>query len=152
MDFGLELPRLKTGDWKSDNKSVGNADTLAENNLSVPLERMSSGKLAFLLATLLLGLTLAGSVCIYLGGVQALSKLGQTRPAENGTEASQETDPSSASKTLKEIDTWVRQLSIASAAGGAGGIVLMIVNFIWWRNRSLRCMSASAPTHAQRRP
>lgn len=117
---------------------MSSAGTLAENVLNLPLEKKSAVRFLFILVILLPALTLVGSVWIYLEGPQALAKLSRNHAAQNGTDAPQGIDPDAVPIVLKEADAWVRRLSLATAAGGAGAILLLVVNFLWTRHRSLR--------------
>ena len=107
----------------------------------MPREKRSTVKLMRLLATLLLVLTIGGSVWIYFEGAQALSKLVQAHAAQATSAGQQPIDALAVPLALKEVNAWVRQLSVASAAGAAGAFLLLIVSFLWFRHRSSRRVS-----------
>jgi len=85
-------------------------------------------------AAIVLVLTLVGSVLIYMEGARALQKMVQEKaPTATGSTADQTT-----TVLVKEMDAWVKQLSMATAAGGAGLLVLVAMGSLWWRHLWLR--------------
>ena len=113
-----------------------NQSNLPEKAVSKPV----TGGLIFFTGLLLLGLTLAGSVWIYQEGSRGLRRLKE-----------EHSDPAAAARTnhepsvnavIKEVDAWVRQISLGAGAGGAGLIILVGIG-VWglrrrWMNRITR--------------
>ena len=120
----------------SDSILVSNAGTLAHNQLSTPPKRSSAPRALFLLGFLILGLILGGSTLIYLEGSQALTRLNMT----HGAGATRAPDPNSLPLVMKEVDSWLRQLSLATAGGAAGMTVIIVLALFWLRNRASRRM------------
>src|SRR5262249_51951550 len=58
-----------------------------------------------------------------------------SRPLHGGPTVPIDPQANAIAIVLKEVDAWVWQLSMATAAGIAGLLVLMILVFIWWRHR-----------------
>jgi hypothetical protein len=86
------------------------------------------------LGFLLLGSILGGSAWMYQEGTEALSRLNLAHGAGRAT------DPA-VPALLKEVNGWVRQLTLATSAGAGGLAVLVVMAVSWLRVRSSRRMS-----------
>ncbi|HXJ76557.1 MAG TPA: PAS domain-containing protein, partial [Candidatus Dormibacteraeota bacterium] len=83
-----------------------------------------------------MGLTLGSSAWIYIEGSEALNRLSLT----HGPGSTRTTDPSTVPVVMKEVDSWIRQLSLATSAGAAGMAVLVMIVLFWLRHRAARRM------------
>ena len=104
-----------------------NQRTLSEKAGSKP----ATGRWIFFTGLFLLGLTLAGSIWIYLEGSRGLRRL-----------KDEHSQPAAASRTnyeptvhtvINEVDAWVRQISLGAAVGGAGLLVIVGIGVMGWR-------------------
>ena len=96
--------------------------------------KQPTAKFLLLCSGLVLVLTLVGSAFIYTEGAKALQRLAK----ENGAvaTASRSTqDAQTVTTIMKAMDAWVKQVSVATAAGGAGLLVLMLIGCLCWRGR-----------------
>ena len=116
----------------SDNTDVSSAANTHERTLPEKADsKPATGRWIFFTGLFLLGLTLAGSLWIYLEGSRGLRRLKE----EHG-------QPAAAARTnyeptvhtvINEVDAWVRQLSLGAAAGGAGLLVIVGIGVMGWR-------------------
>ncbi|HXJ55074.1 MAG TPA: ATP-binding protein [Verrucomicrobiae bacterium] len=83
-----------------------------------------------------MGLTLGSSAWIYIVGSEALNRLSLT----HGPGSTRTTDPSTVPVVMKEVDSWIRQLSLATSAGAASMAVLVMIVLFWLRHRAARRM------------
>jgi two-component system, LuxR family, sensor kinase FixL len=110
------------------------SSTATTNESTQPKQAESkpaTGRWIFFSGLILLGLTLAGSLWIYLEGTRGLRRLQE-----------EHSDPQAAAKTnhepsvntvIKEVDSWVRQISLGAGAGGAGLILIVGIGVLGWR-------------------
>ena len=115
---------------------MNSAVTLTENHLSAPPAKNSSSasRLLLFLGAVAGCLTLAASISIYLEGARGLNSFSNNH-VEN-TKANNET-PSHPPLpvTLREVESWGRQLSAATTIGGAGLLIAVMVGFMWMRQQ-----------------
>jgi len=115
---------------------VSNAGTLADNQLNTGPRRYPAPRALFVLCFIILGLTLGSSAWIYIVGSEALNRLSLT----HGPGSTRTTDPSTVPVVMKEVDSWIRQLSLATSAGAASMAVLVMIVLFWLRHRAARRM------------
>ncbi|MEY2408797.1 MAG: hypothetical protein QOF48_1467 [Verrucomicrobiota bacterium] len=116
---------------------VSAAVTLSENALTQQAERKPPAARVILICSIaVLALTLVGSVLIYMEGARALQKLTQSK----GTAAASHGEQADATASIltKQMDSWVKQVSMATAAGGAALLVVAAMGCLWWRHVWLR--------------
>ena len=131
---------LKSFAEGSDTTCVSSAGTLTQENIESRVERKSPAiHIAIIAGGILLAATLVGSVFIYLEGVHALQRLSRSHNEQRVTAAQGGSDPAMP-VVLREVEAWVRQLSTATAAAGAGALIVMLITFLIWRQRWLRTM------------
>jgi PAS domain S-box-containing protein len=120
----------------SDITNVSNAASLTENDLSAPTDKKSSaGRWILVMGITVLLLTIAGSIWIYTESAGALGRISRTHgqvPAGPKVVMGEDMVPAML------VDGWVRQLSIATAAGGAGFLVLVATGVWGWRHLWVR--------------
>lgn len=104
-----------------------NERTLPEKAESKP----ATGRWIFFTGLFLLGLTLAGSVWIYMEGSRGLRRL-KKEHGQPAAAARTNYEPS-VPTVINEVDAWVRQLSLGAAAGGAGLLVIVGIGVMGWR-------------------
>lgn len=92
-----------------------------------------------ILGSVLLAATLVGSIYIYVEGTQALYRLSRLRLMQTALAGQTAADPPMP-VVLNEVEAWVRQLSTATAAGGAGALAVIAFVIVIWRQRWLRLM------------
>jgi PAS domain S-box-containing protein len=83
-----------------------------------------------------LGLVLGSSAWIYIEGSEALTRLSLA----HGPGSTRTTDPNTVPIVMREVDSWIRQLSLATSAGAAGMAVLVMIVVFWLRHRAARRM------------
>lgn len=115
---------------------MSNAGTLADNQLNTGPRRYPAPRALFVLCFIILGLTLGSSAWIYIVGSEALNRLSLT----HGPGSTRTTDPSTVPVVMKEVDSWIRQLSLATSAGAASMAVLVMIVLFWLRHRAARRM------------
>jgi PAS domain S-box-containing protein len=115
------------------------ASTLIENHApSPPPKTAGRGGGLFVLGIVLLAAMLAGSGWLYLEGTRGLDRLATANQPDAATPAPGAPDPAATAIVLKEIRTWVRQLSLAAAGGAGGSLVVLVILAAWWRDRAFR--------------
>ena len=116
----------------SDNSGVSSAATTNQSNLPEKAgAKSATGRWILFTGLLLLGLTLAGSVWIYQEGSRGLRQLKEDH--SNPADAARTNHEPSVNAVLKQVDAWVRQISLAAGAGGAGLIILVGIGVLGWR-------------------
>jgi len=85
---------------------------------------------ALLLSALLLALTMAGSVWIFVEGARGLQGIIEEHQANRGTPGQLEN-----ALRVRVVDSWLRQVALGTASGAAGLCVIGGVAFLWWRHR-----------------
>jgi len=119
---------------------VSSAGSLTHDNLTARTDNKSPvTRLVMALAFLLLGATIAASVLIYREGTEALHRLSENRPGQIASSTPGTAD-AAMPLVLKAVGSWVRQLSTATSAGGAGALALMVFVLVVWRQRGARLM------------
>jgi len=114
---------------------VSNAATVSENSLPVaPAKKSSAGLWILLIGVGVLALTLGGSIWIYSESTDALRHLSKT----HGQSPNGATAPGGEMVPTILVEGWVRQLSLATAAGAAGLLVLATMVVMAWRHFWLR--------------
>jgi two-component system sensor kinase FixL len=117
---------------------VGSAGTLTPANLNVRAERKSPAARAVLLGSwFLLVSILLTSVCIYIEGTNALHKLSRSHDPALSTTARTATDPA-IPVLMREVETWVSQVSTATAVGVTAVPVAMLLLFMYLRQSRVR--------------
>jgi len=101
-----------------------------------PEANLPAARVIVVLAVVLLAATLLGSVYIYMEGTQALHRLSSAHQDQLANSTSPVQDQA-LPVVLKEVEAWVRQLSTATAAGGAGSLVVILLVTVVWRQRWL---------------
>ena len=127
---------LKSGKSPADSKLVSTAATLSDNNLTTTVDcKPPAARILLICSVAVLILTLVGSVLIYMEGARAMQQL--TREKGGSAPGKTPVDPA-VTMLAKQMDAWVRQLSMATAAGGVGLLVLASMGCLWWRHIWLR--------------
>jgi PAS domain S-box-containing protein len=117
---------------------VSNTAILTQNNLNAPPRKSSVGQFLFFLGAVMLGGIIVGSFWFYLESSQNLERLTQTSNARAGAATRPALDAATARASLHEAQSWVRQLSTATAFGAAGIFVLTLIVALWSRHRTHR--------------
>lgn len=121
---------LKAAKDPSDSIAVSTAATLTDNTLVPAVEKKPpAARWILIFSAALLVLTLGGSVWLYSEGAKGLRKVTE----QKGVQGDQNT-----TVLVKEMDAWVKQLSMATAAGGAGLLVVLAIGALGWRHVWLR--------------
>jgi len=114
----------------SDTTAVSTAATLNDNTLAPVAEKKPpAARWVLLFSAAVLALTLTGSIFIYSEGSEGLR-----RATSSKTALSEEAK----AVVVKEMDTWVKQVSVATAAGGGGLMVVLSIGALCWRQLWLR--------------
>lgn len=90
----------------------------------------SALKSALLVSALLLALTVAGSVWIFVEGARGLQDLIEGHQFEKGAARDREV-----ALLVRVMESWLRQVALGTAAGASGLCVIGGVSFLWWRHR-----------------
>jgi PAS domain S-box-containing protein len=132
-----ELPETKATESESDITSVNRAGAINDHHLSTsPEKKFSSTRVVTICGTVLLAVTLIGSIYLYIEGTQALHRLGRVQLTQSAA-AGQNSGERGLPLALKDAEGSVRQLSTVTAAGGVGALVVVALVFIIWRKRWL---------------
>ncbi|MDB6124594.1 MAG: Multi-sensor signal transduction histidine kinase [Pedosphaera sp.] len=81
------------------------------------------------LAVTVTAVTMAGSIWLYISGLETLRSL--AAPAADTTKAA-----STVSKVVDHATHWATQMGMVTAAGGAGFIIVTVFGSWWWQQRS----------------
>jgi PAS domain S-box-containing protein len=87
-------------------------------------------------AAFVLVLTLIGSSYIYLEGTRALRRMTEEK-AGSGSSHPAQTDQVVAF-LVKNMDAWVKELSMGISLGGAGFVAIVAIGCLWWRHLCMR--------------
>ena len=111
---------------------MSSADINDKSNLPAKAEsKPATGRWIFFTGLCLLGLTLAGSIWIYVEGSRGLRRLKEGH-SHQAAAARTNYEPS-VNTVINEVDAWVRQISLGAGAGGAGLLVLVGIGVMGWR-------------------
>ena len=99
-----------------------------------------------LIAAIVLMLTLAGSIWLYREGTRAIRV--QAQGLSRGSQSSSQSAEASLSKVLRQVDDWALRMTMATAAGGAGVLLVTLLGVSWWR-RALVSRMADADEFEQ---
>jgi two-component system sensor kinase FixL len=117
---------------------VSSAAILSDNGLSPVAERKPPAtRIVLMGAALVMVLTLIGSSYIYLEGTRALRKMTEEKGGPAGATHPAQTDQVVAF-LVKNMDAWVKDLSMATSIGGAGFVVVVAIGCLWWRHLCMR--------------
>jgi PAS domain S-box-containing protein len=103
---------------------------------AVPARRRVVTRPIVVFAGILLSLVLAGSAALYVEGRRNLRRI--VTVAETASDKT----PLNNAALARQMESWVGELSLASAAGGAGVLVVMLVGLLLERRRSTRRLQA----------
>lgn len=87
-------------------------------------------KSALLVSALLLALTVAGSVWMFVEGARGLRDLVENHQFESRPSRDREV-----ALLVRVMESWLRQVALGTAVGAAGLCVIGAVGFLWWRHR-----------------
>ncbi len=117
---------------------VSSAAILSDNGLGPVAERKPPAiRIVLIGAALVLVLTLIGSSYIYLEGTRALRKMTEEKGAPPSTSHPVQTDQTVA-YLVRNMDAWVKELSMATSIGGVGFVVVVAIGCLWWRHLCMR--------------
>ena len=112
---------------------MSSAASTTESDLPTKAEaKPAAGRWIFFTGIFLLGLTLAGSIWIYLEGSRGLRRMKDGHRDSAAATAKTNYEPG-VNTILNEVDSWVRQISVGAGAGGAGLLVLVGISVMGWR-------------------
>ena len=137
----------KAPEWPTDNTGVSDTAILTQNNLTAPHRKSSVVRFLFLLGAVLLGGLIVGSAWIYLESSQNLDRLTRTHNMQAGTATRPAADAATARAVLNEVQSWVRQLSTATAFGAVGVFVVTLIVALWSRHRAYRLFIKAKTAH-----
>ncbi len=131
------MDSVKGLEHASDNTVVNSAGTLTENHLSAPRPKShsSSGGLLLFLGTAAVGLTLAASISIYLEGTRGLNSFSNAQFQQTSKAHGETSGLPPVPVSLKEMESWGRQLSAATVIGATGLVIAIMVGFVWMRRQ-----------------
>jgi len=122
-----------------------------------------------LLSALVVALTVGAGIWIYLQGAKALRAQAQaqgmrifvegaqaSKASPNATERSPQSVPAanldeSVQSLLKQVEDWVLKVTAATAAGGAGLTLVVVLGVSWWRRRWLNRLALREQEWAKQR-
>jgi PAS domain S-box-containing protein len=117
---------------------VSSAAILSDNGLGPVAERKPPAvRIVLIGAALVLVLTLIGSSYIYLEGTRALRKMTEEKGSPPATAHPAQTDQTVA-YLVRNMDAWVKELSMATSIGAAGFVVVVAIGCLWWRHLCMR--------------
>lgn len=101
-------------------------------------QKVPGVKPVLLIAATVLLLTLVGSIWLYRSGTSAIRVQAKSlnSPSTNG-----QSPNVSVSKVLEQVDDWALRMTMATAAGGAGVLLVTLVGVSWWRRALLSRMA-----------
>ncbi|HEY0455322.1 MAG TPA: ATP-binding protein [Verrucomicrobiae bacterium] len=105
-----------------------------------------------LISALVLALTMGLSTWIYLKGAQAMREQakaqglyiyreGAQTPQQTGSGNTIANDDQKLGRLLKQVDDWALKVTLSTAAGGAGLMLVVVLGFVWWRHACLDRMA-----------
>src|SRR6185503_15765067 len=128
---------LKRVKGPSDSILVSSAAILSDNGLSPVADRKPpAARIVLMAAAFVLVLTLIGSSYIYLEGTRALRRMTEEK-AGSGSSHPAQTDQVVAF-LVKNMDAWVKELSMGISLGGAGFVAIVAIGCLWWRHLCMR--------------
>ncbi len=86
----------------------------------------------------MLGGILYASYWIYSESSQNIERLAQTHNQPSRATTRPASDVATIAVVMKEVQSWVRQLSTAAAFGGAALFILTLIGARWWRHHAFR--------------
>lgn len=95
----------------------------------------------------MLGGIIVGSLWFYLESSQNLDRLTRTGHAQPATATRPALDAAATRAALTEVQSWVRQLSTATAFGAAGIFVVTLIIALWSRHRAHRLFIKAQAAH-----
>jgi PAS domain S-box-containing protein len=117
---------------------VSSAAILSDNGLGPAAERKPPAvRIVLIGAALVLVLTLIGSSYIYLEGTRALRRMTEEKGSPPTTAHPAQTDQTVA-YLVRNMDAWVKDLSMATSIGAAGFVVVVAIGCLWWRHFCMR--------------
>lgn len=131
-------------------------DTAPRPSSTVSARKSPGLKPIMIVAAIVLTLTLAGSVWVYHQGTRAIRVQAKAQGAylfPDGEKPKATPAPSDAqrsdvpvSQLLKQVDDWALRVTMATAAGGAGVMLVMVLGVSWWRRAFLNRMAQNSQT------
>jgi len=86
-----------------------------------------------------------GSLWTYMRGTQAIRVQAKVRDTNPETRPSED----SVSRLLKDVDSWALRVTLATAGGGAGVLLVTALGFSWWRRAVLNRVRQNATDSRQ---
>src|SRR5437899_1754022 len=105
-----------------------------DRTLSAATSQKAPGfKPVLLIAAIVLLLTLVASIWLYHDGTRAIRVQAKAQGLLGSQSNNSPSAEASLSKVLKQVDDWALRMIMATAAGGAGVLLVTLVGVSWWR-------------------